>query len=65
MSGFLWKATVRRVNRTLKEVNAFEWEENYRPATRMMLKQLLEDRINEELGHYLGRRSVMAFLSQG
>ncbi len=26
MSGFMWKATVRNVNRALKEVNAFEWE---------------------------------------
>ena len=55
MSGFLWKATVRNVNQALKEVNAFEWEGDYRPATRSMLKQLLEDRIDEELGQYLGR----------
>jgi len=26
MSSFMWKATVRNVNRALKEVNAFEWE---------------------------------------
>jgi|GEM_PF-3614719 len=25
MPGFLWKATVRNINRALKEVNAFEW----------------------------------------
>ena len=30
MSGYLWKATVRNVNRALKEINAFEWEGDYR-----------------------------------
>lgn len=30
MSGFLWKATVRNVNRAMKEINAFEWEGDYR-----------------------------------
>jgi hypothetical protein len=29
MSGYLWKATVRNVNRALKEINAFEWEGDY------------------------------------
>jgi len=43
MSGFLWKATVRNVNRALKEINAFEWEGDYRPAGREALKRILED----------------------
>ena len=55
MSGFLWKATVRNVNRALKEINAFEWEGDYRAETANRLKELLEDRMDEELGQYLGR----------
>ena len=55
MRGFLWKATVRNVNRALREVNAFEWEGDYRPAAARRLKELLEERIDEELALYLGR----------
>jgi putative transposase len=55
MSGYLWKATVRNVNRALKEINAFEWEGDYRPEGRNRLKELLEERMDEELGQYSGR----------
>jgi len=55
MSGFLWKATVRNVNRALKEINAFEWEGDYRAETGNRLKALLEERMDEELEQYLGR----------
>ena len=55
MSGYLWKATVRNVNRGLKEINAFEWEGDYRAEARNRLKELLEERMGEELGQYLGR----------
>ncbi len=55
MSGLLWKATVRNVNRALKEINAFEWEGDYRPAARNRLKELLEERMDEELEVHLGR----------
>jgi putative transposase len=55
MSGFLWRATVRNVNRALKEVNAFEWEGNYRFETRNKLKELLEDRMGSEVEQHLGR----------
>jgi putative transposase len=55
MSGYLWKATVRNVNRALKEVNAFEWEGDYRFETRNKLKELLEDRMGSEVGQHLGR----------
>ena len=55
MSGFLWKATARNVNRALKEINAFEWEGDYREETRNRLKELLEERMDEELEQYLGR----------
>jgi putative transposase len=55
MSGYLWKATARNVNRALKEINAFEWEGDYRAEARNRLKELLEERMDEELGQYLGR----------
>ncbi len=51
------KATVRNVNRALKEVNAFEWEGDYRPAVRQALKEILEGRMEEEIGEYLGREA--------
>ena len=55
MSGYLWKATARNVNRALKEINAFEWEGDYRAEARSRLKELLEERMDEELEQYLGR----------
>lgn len=55
MSGFLWKATVRNVRRAYKEVNAFEWEGDYRPAAREALKRILEDEVDKEQEQYLGR----------
>jgi transposase-like protein len=55
MSGFLWRATVRNVNRALKEVNAFEWEGDYRFETRNKLKEVLEDRMGSEVEQHLGR----------
>jgi len=55
MSGFMWKATVRNVRRAFKEVNAFEWEGDYRPAAREALKKILEDGVDKELEQYLGR----------
>src|SRR5512135_33355 len=55
MSGYLWKATVRNVNRALREINAFEWEGDYRAEARDRLKALLEERMDEELEQYLGR----------
>ena len=55
MSGYLWRATVRNVNRALKEVNAFEWEGDYRFATRHKLKEILEGRMEVEVQRHLGR----------
>ena len=55
MSGFMWKATVRNVSRAFKEVNAFEWEGDYRPAAREALKKILEDEVDKEVELYLGR----------
>ena len=45
----------RNVNRALREVNAFEWEGDYRPEAAKRLKALLEERMDEELEQYLGR----------
>ena len=55
MSSFMWKATVRNVRRAFKEVNAFEWEGDYRPAAREALKRILEDEVDKEMEQYLGR----------
>ena len=55
MSGYLWRATVRNVRRAFKEVNAFEWEGEYRPAAREALKRILEDGVEREVEQYLGR----------
>lgn len=55
MAGFLWKATVRNVNRALKESNGFEWKGDYRLEAASRLKELLEERMDEELEFYLGR----------
>ena len=48
-------ATVRSVNRALKEINAFEYEGDYRPATREALKKILEESYASEVDEYLGR----------
>ena len=55
MSGFLWKATARNVNRALKEINAFELEGDYRAEAKNRLKELLEEKMDVELEQYLGR----------
>jgi len=55
MSGFLWRSTLRNVNRAMKEINAFEWEGDYRPAARDALKKLLEGQMEGEFEAYIGR----------
>jgi len=55
MSGFLWKATVRNVNQALREINAFEWEGDYRFAGRNKLKEILEGGMGTEVEQHLGR----------
>jgi uncharacterized protein YhaN len=55
MSEFLWKPTGRNVNRALKEINAFEWEGDYRAEAKNRLKELLEEKMDAELEQYLGR----------
>ncbi len=55
-AGYLWKATVRNVNRALREVNAFEWEGDYRFAMRQKLKEILEGGMEAEVEQHLGRQ---------
>src|SRR5919109_2056598 len=47
-------ATARNVSRAIKEINAFEWEGNFKPMARQALKDLLEKRLDEEMTQYLG-----------
>ena len=47
-------ATVRNVNRALREIKAFEWEGDFKPMARQALKQILEGRMEEEMAEFLG-----------
>ena len=50
----LHKATVRNVNRALKEVNYFQWEGDFKPLARKALKEILEGRMEKEMCDYIG-----------
>ena len=52
---WLHNATVRNVNRALKEINAFEYEGDYRPAARQAIKEILQGSYASEMDEYLGR----------
>jgi putative transposase len=47
-------ATVKNVSRAIKEINAFDWEGDFKPMARQALKELLENRLDEEMAQYLG-----------
>jgi putative transposase len=47
-------ATAGNVSRAIKEINAFEWEGDFKPMARQALKQLLENRLDQEMADYLG-----------
>jgi putative transposase len=47
-------ATTRNVSRALKEINAFEWEGDFKPMARQELKRLMETQLEEEMAEYLG-----------
>ncbi|MFQ5684923.1 MAG: IS256 family transposase [Candidatus Binatia bacterium] len=49
----LLAATIRNVKKAYKEVNAFEWEGDYRPAAAAALKQVLETAMEGELSAYI------------
>jgi transposase-like protein len=50
----LEQATPRNVSQALKEINAFEWEGDFKPMARLALKQLVEERLEEEMAEHLG-----------
>jgi putative transposase len=50
----LEQATRRNVSRALTEINAFDWEGDFKPAARQELKRLMEQRLEEEMAEYLG-----------
>jgi putative transposase len=50
----LEQATPRNVSRAIKEINAFEWEGDFKPKARQALKEMLEKRLAEEMTEYLG-----------
>ena len=50
----LEQATPRNVTRAMEEINAFEWEGDFKPMARQALKELLEKRLDQELAEYLG-----------
>ncbi len=47
-------ATSRNVSRAIGEINAFEWEGDFKPMARQALKQLVEERLEEEMTEHLG-----------
>jgi putative transposase len=50
----LEQATSRNVTRAINEINAFEWEGDFKPMARQALKELLENRLEQEMADYLG-----------
>lgn len=48
------RATPRNVSRAIKEINGFEWEGDFKPMARQALKELLENRLEQEMAEYLG-----------
>src|SRR5439155_21156690 len=53
-SMLLEQATRTNVSRAIREIKAFEWEGDFKPMARQALKQLVEQRLEEEMGEYLG-----------
>jgi len=52
----LQQATVGNVSRALREINAFEWEGDFKPMVRKALKELLEKGMEEEMAEFVGFR---------
>jgi putative transposase len=48
------QATPRNVSRAMREINGFEWEGDFKPMARQALKELLENRLDQEMADYLG-----------
>ena len=45
------QATPKNVSRAIEEINAFEWEGDFKPMARRALKELLEYRLDQEMTH--------------
>jgi putative transposase len=50
----LQRATVRNVSRALREINAFQWEGDFKPMARQALKKILEKGMEEEMAEFIG-----------
>jgi putative transposase len=50
----LEQATARNVSRAINEINAFEWEGDFKPMARQALKELVEKQLEQEMAEYLG-----------
>lgn len=50
----LEQVTPRNVSRAIEQINAFEWEGDFKPMARQALKQLVDKRLDEEMKEYLG-----------
>jgi putative transposase len=50
----LEQATPRNVSRALKEINGFDWEGDFKPMARQVLKELVQKQLEEEMAEYLG-----------
>jgi putative transposase len=48
------QATARNVSRAIREINGFDWEGDFKPMARQALKELLENRLDQEMADYLG-----------
>jgi putative transposase len=48
------QATSKNVSRALKEINAFEWEGDFKPVARQALKELVQEQLEQEMAEYLG-----------
>jgi putative transposase len=50
----LEQATLRNVSRAMREINAFEWEGDFKPMARQALKEMVEKRLEQEMSEYVG-----------
>jgi putative transposase len=50
----LEQATLRNVSRAMREINAFEWEGDFKPVARQALKEMVEKRLEQEMSEYVG-----------
>ena len=49
------QATARNVLRALNDINGFDYEGDFKPTARQVLKELVQKQLEEEMAEYLGR----------